>query len=72
MSEFLPTLGRWVNITGIVTRLQAGRSGVRIPAGVRDFSLLQNVQNGSGVHLASYTMGTRCSFPGGKAARAQG
>jgi len=28
------------------------------------------VQNGSGAHQASYTMGTRDSFPGGKAARA--
>jgi hypothetical protein len=29
---------------GIVTRLRVGRSGVRIPAEVRDFSLIQNLQ----------------------------
>ena len=32
--------------------------GVRIPAGVKDFSLLQNVQTGSGVNQASYFVGT--------------
>jgi hypothetical protein len=31
-----------------------------------------HVQNGSGAHPASYTMGTRGSFPGGKAAGARG
>jgi hypothetical protein len=33
-----------------------------------NFSLHHRVQNGSGAHPASYTMGTRVSFPGGKAA----
>jgi hypothetical protein len=42
---------------GIVTRLQAGGSGVRIPEGERDFSLLQNIQSSSGAHPASYSMG---------------
>jgi len=41
------------------TKLQAGQSGVRIPAQARDFSLLQNVQTGYGPHPASYLM-----FPG--------
>ena len=42
----------------IATRLGAARSGVRIPADAEDFFLLQNVQAGSGVHLASYSIGT--------------
>jgi len=33
-----------------------------------EFSLHHRVQNGSGVHPASYPMGTRGSFPGCKAA----
>ena len=32
----------------MATMLQAGRSGVRIPEGARDYSLLQNVQSGLG------------------------
>jgi hypothetical protein len=51
-----------------MTRLQAGRSGIQIPAGARHYSLLQNVQNSSEAHLGPYTMGTRGCFPGGKAA----
>jgi hypothetical protein len=45
-------------------------SGVRFPAGVGNFSLHHWVQNGSGPHPASYPVGTRGSFPGGKAAGA--
>jgi hypothetical protein len=46
-----------------------GRSSrVRFPAGAGNFSLHHRVQNGSGAHPASYSMGTRVSFPGGKAA----
>ena len=42
---------------GTVTRLKAERSRVRIPKKVvRDFSLFQNVQNGSDTHPASYSM----------------
>jgi hypothetical protein len=44
--------------------------GVRIPAGAGNFSLRHRVQTGSGAHPASYPMGTRGSFPGGKAAGA--
>jgi hypothetical protein len=40
----------------------------RFPAGAGNFSLHYRVQNGSGAHLASYPMGTKGSFPGGKAA----
>jgi hypothetical protein len=45
-------------------------SRVRFRAGAGNFSLHHRVQNGSGAHSASYPMGTRGSFPGGKAARA--
>jgi hypothetical protein len=43
-------------------------SRVRFPAGARNFSLHHRIQNGSRTHRASYPMGTRGSFPGGKAA----
>jgi hypothetical protein len=42
------------NVLGMVTRLQAGLSKVRIPAGTKVLRLLQNVQACSGVHPASY------------------
>jgi hypothetical protein len=42
-------------------------SRVRLLAGAGNFSLHHHVQNGSGAHPASYTMGTRGSFHGGKA-----
>jgi hypothetical protein len=42
-------------------------SRVRLPAGAGNFSL-HRIQNGSGAHPASYPIGTRGSFPGGKAA----
>jgi hypothetical protein len=45
-------------------------SRVRFPAGPGNFSLHHRVQNGSGAHPASYPMGTRGPFPGGKAADA--
>jgi hypothetical protein len=45
-------------------------SRVRFSAGAGNFSLHHRVQNGSGAHPASYPMGTRGSFPGGKAAGA--
>jgi hypothetical protein len=38
------------------------------PAGAGNFPLHHRIQNGSGDHPASYTMGTRGSFLGGKAA----
>jgi hypothetical protein len=45
-------------------------SRVRFPAGAGNFSLHHSVQNGPGAHPASYPMGTRDSFPEGKAAGA--
>jgi hypothetical protein len=41
-------------------------SRVRFPAGAGNFSLHHRVQNGSGAHPVSYSMGTRGSFPGVK------
>jgi hypothetical protein len=43
-------------------------SRVRFLVGAGNFSLHHRVQNGSRSHSASYPMGTRGSFPGGKAA----
>jgi hypothetical protein len=45
-------------------------SRVRFPAGAGNFSLHHRVQNGSGAHPASYSVGTMGSFPGSKAAGA--
>jgi hypothetical protein len=45
-------------------------SRVRFPAGAGNLSLFHRVQNSSGAHPASYPMGTRGSFPRGKAAGA--
>jgi hypothetical protein len=45
-------------------------SRVRFSAGTGNFSLHHRVQNDSGVHPASYPMGTRGYFPGSKAAGA--
>jgi hypothetical protein len=45
-------------------------SKVGFSAGAGNFSLHHRVQNGSGAHPASYQMGIRGSFPGGKAAGA--
>jgi hypothetical protein len=51
-------------------RLDDRDSRVRFPTRARNFSLHYRVQNGSGAHPASYPMGTRGSFPRGKAAGA--
>jgi hypothetical protein len=45
-------------------------SRVRFPAGAGNVSLHHRVQNGSGTHTVSYPMGSRGSFPVGKAAGA--
>jgi hypothetical protein len=45
-------------------------SRVRFPAGAGNFSLHYCDHNGSEAHPASYPMGTRDSFAGGKAAGA--
>jgi hypothetical protein len=61
-----------VSIRFIVTIWRELQSQVRIPAQARDFSLLQNVQSWSGVHLASLSMGKVGPFIGAKADRARG
>jgi hypothetical protein len=40
------------------------------PSVAGNFSLHHRLQDGSGAHPASYPVGTRCSFSGGKAAGA--
>jgi hypothetical protein len=47
------------SLVGIVTRQGIGRSGVRIQVGARGFSLLQNVQTGSGLYPASCVVRSR-------------
>jgi hypothetical protein len=51
-------------------RLDDWGSRVRFPVGAGNFSLHHHIQNSSGAHPAFYLMGTRGSFPGGKAAGA--
>jgi hypothetical protein len=51
-------------------RLRAGWSEVRVPAGAGYFSLHHRVQTRSEAHPASYAMGIKCLFPGGKVAEA--
>ena len=46
------------SVVGAVNKLQAGRSGVWIAIRAGHFCLLEIVQTGSGVHPASYSMGT--------------
>jgi len=50
-------------------RLQAGWCRVQMLVGATDFCHLQNVQPGSGVHLASSELGTWV-LSGGKVAKA--
>ena len=54
----------------ILTRLGAGRSGVQIPAGASNSSLLQKVQTDFGPHQVSYLVDTGRSVPGGEGAAA--
>jgi hypothetical protein len=60
------SISPYLSSVGIATSLRAGRSGFWSSIG--NFSLNHRVQNSSGAHPASYPMGTRGSFPGGKAA----
>jgi hypothetical protein len=50
--------------------VRCGLSGVLVRSGAGNFSLHHRVQTGSGVHPASHSIGTRGSFPEGKAAEA--
>jgi hypothetical protein len=61
----------WRDVGAIeIYELDDRGSRVRFPAGAGAgiFSLHHRVQTGSGAHPASYPMGTRGSFLGGKAA----
>ena len=59
------------NLVSTVTSVQTEQSRDRFQAGVRDFSLLQNVQTNSNAQPASYSVGIRCSCPGNKVAGAR-
>jgi hypothetical protein len=63
---------RFLRTVGIALRCGLDDRGprVRFPAGAGNFSLHHRVQNCSGAHPASYPMGTRGSFSGGKDAGA--
>jgi hypothetical protein len=50
--------------------LEVWGSRVRFPAVAGNSSLHRRVQNGSEAHPVSYSMGSRGSYPGGKAAGA--
>jgi hypothetical protein len=50
--------GRWNSVVASANRLLFGWFGVQIPAEVRDFSVLENDQTGSGAHQAWYSVGT--------------
>jgi len=42
---------------------------VQIPAGARDFSLFQNIQNSCEAHPGSYSVGTEAPFTGRRGGR---
>jgi hypothetical protein len=56
---------------GIVLSYMLDKQGSRAQflVGAGNFSVHHCIQNGSGAHPTSYPMGTRGSFPGGKATR---
>jgi hypothetical protein len=56
--------GNWSSIVDMVTDLWAGRSGVRIPVGAGDSSLLENVQTGCGAYAAILMNGYGVNFQG--------
>ena len=53
-----PEMGSRVSEVGIMPSQEVVRSGVRVPRGARDFSILHTVQTLSGAHAASYSMST--------------
>jgi hypothetical protein len=59
-------------LSGTALRLRDGfwGGGVQVPTGAGNFFLHHRVQTASGDHPASYPVGTRGSFPEGKAAGA--
>jgi hypothetical protein len=57
----------WDTSVEIMTGYDLDDSGL-CPGRDKSFSLLHSIQTGCGAHLASYLMGTACSFLKGKAA----
>ena len=57
-NTYMFTYGSWGGVVGIVTRLADGQFGIRIPTSERRVSLNQNVQTGSCIQPASYSVGT--------------
>jgi hypothetical protein len=60
---------RWDKLSGITLGYGLDDPGFESRQGLNSF-LRHSVQTGFGVYPASYPMGTRGSFPGGKAAGA--
>jgi hypothetical protein len=54
------------SVVDIVTKIRAGRCGVRIPAMGRDLPLLQDVQTVTATHPAPYSVGSGGRFLGCK------
>ena len=52
--------------TIVITRILDGRSGVRFPVGVREFSLFQNFQTRCGAHPTSHSKCAAAFFSGVK------
>jgi hypothetical protein len=65
------TYGIRHSVVSIVTRLEAGRSGVESWAGTRRFTLLQKVKTGSEAHPAAYSMSTVVLWQGSQATHLQ-
>jgi hypothetical protein len=63
----LPFYNAVIKMVALSYWLDDRGSRFRFPAGAGNISLHHRVQNGSGAHPVSYPMGTRGSFPGGKA-----
>jgi hypothetical protein len=62
-------IGGRASVVFIMTKLRAGQTGVRVPAGAKDFSVPQNVLTGAEVLPASCSFGIGClsrgKTPGG-------
>jgi hypothetical protein len=68
-TNFILVSVSWDSVVGIATASGLKTEGSEFESRWgQEFSVLHIVQIGSGVHPASYPMGTGGSFPGGKAA----
>lgn len=57
------------NVISTVTKIWTRQSRVQFPARAKNFSLLQNIQSGSGTHPASHSMGIVSSSPRSKSSQ---